>query len=112
MTSPYAGQGSIIAPPHKVRASTPWGKRNLNISRSKSSAVTITDKDGNVRTVAPLITTKSGVVRLPRKRAVKVRLVGADIVTLDLSEQDERAILARIKSDTTDRGVNNNIHDK
>lgn len=107
MRSPYAGQGSIIVPPHKVIASTPWGKRNPNISRSRSSAVTITDREGNVRVVAPATLTKSGVVRLPKGR--KARLAGGNVVTLDLNEQQEREILARLAG-TYNKGFN--IHDK
>jgi len=96
MRSPYAGQGSIIYPPHKVKASTPWGKRNPNPSRSRSGVVTITDREGNVRTVAPSPLTRSGVVRLPKGR--KARLAGGDsVVTLDLSEDQEREILARLR---------------
>ena len=110
MTRIYSGQGSIIVPPHKVRASTPWGKRNLNPSRSRSGVVTITDKDGNTRIVAPLIASKSGVVRLPGGR--KARLSGSDVVTLDLSEEQEREVLARLRSDRANRGVNLNIHEK
>lgn len=110
MTRVYSGQGSIIVPPHKVRASTPWGKRNLNPSRSRSGVVTITDKDGNTRIVAPLIASKSGVVRLPGGR--KARLSGSDVVTLDLSEAQEREVLARLRSDRANRGVNLNIHEK
>ena len=110
MRNPYGGQGSIIVPPHKVRASTPWGKRNLNPSRSRSGVVTITDKDGNVRTIAPLIARESGVVRLPGNR--KARLAGTNVVTLDLSDDEQRAILARLKSDRTTNGVNLNVHDK
>lgn len=110
MTRIYSGQGSIIVPPHKVRASTPWGKRNLNPSRSRSGVVTITDKDGNTRIVAPLIASKSGVVRLPGGR--KARLSGSDVVTLDLSEAQEREVLARLRSDRANRGVNLNIHEK
>jgi hypothetical protein len=110
VTRIYSGQGSIIVPPHKVRASTPWGKRNLNPSRSRSGVVTITDKDGNTRIVAPLIASKSGVVRLPGGR--KARLSGSDVVTLDLSEAQEREVLARLRSDRANRGVNLNIHEK
>lgn len=110
MTRVYSGQGSIIVPPHKVRASTPWGKRNLNPSRSRSGVVTITDKDGNTRIVAPLIASKSGVVRLPGGR--KARLSGSGVVTLDLSEEQEREVLARLRSDRANRGVNLNIHEK
>ena len=110
MTRIYSGQGSIIVPPHKVRASTPWGKRNLNPSRSRSGVVTITDKDGNTRIVAPLIASKSGVVRLPGGR--KARLSGSNVVTLDLSEAQEREVLARLRSDRANRGVNLNIHEK
>lgn len=110
MTRIYAGQGSIIVPPHKVRASTPWGKRNLNPSRSRSGAVTITDRDGNTRIVAPLVATKSGVVRLPGGR--KARLAGSNVVTLDLSEAQEREVLARLRSARANRGVNLNIHEK
>jgi ethanolamine utilization microcompartment shell protein EutS len=110
VTRVYSGQGSIIVPPHKVRASTPWGKRNLNPSRSRSGVVTITDKDGNTRIVAPLIASKSGVVRLPGGR--KARLSGSDVVTLDLSEAQEREVLARLRSDRANRGVNLNIHEK
>jgi hypothetical protein len=111
MYSPYAGQGSIIVPPHKVRASTPWGKRNPNTSRSQSGVVTITDRDGNTRTVSPVILSSSGVVRLPRNRARKVRLSGENIITLDLNEDQERAILDRLKS-ARSTAINNNIHNK
>jgi hypothetical protein len=111
MSSPYAGQGSIIVPPHKVRASTPWSKRNPNTSRSRSGVVTITDRNGNTRTVAPATLTRSGVVRLPRNRAQKVRLAGDNMITLDLNEDQERAILDRLKS-ARSTAINNNIHNK
>ncbi len=110
MTRVYSGQGSIIVPPHKVRASTPWGKRNLNPSRSRSGVVTITDKDGNTRIVAPLIATKSGVVRLPGGR--KARLSGSDVVTLDLSETQEREVLARLRANSEHIKQGYNIHEK
>ena len=110
MRSPYAGQGSIIVPPRKVMASTPWGKRNLNPSRSRSGVVTITDKNGNVRTIAPLISTKSGVVRLPGGR--KARLAGTNVVTLDLNETQEREILARLAKSRDHIKQGFNIHDK
>ena len=110
MTRIYSGQGSIIVPPHKVRASTPWGKRNLNPSRSRSGVVTITDKDGNTRIVAPLVATKSGVVRLSGGR--KARLAGSNVVTLDLSESQEREILARLAKSRDAIRQGFNIHDK
>lgn len=107
MFSPYAGQGSIIVPPHKVRASTPWGKRNPNPTRQRSGVVTITDRNGNTRVVQPATLTRSGVVRLPRGR--RARLAGGNVVTLDLNEQQEREILARLAG-TYAKGFN--IHDK
>lgn len=110
MRSPYAGQGSIIFPPHKVRSSTPWGKRNPNPNRQRSGVVTITDREGNVRVVAPLISRESGVVRLPGNR--KARLAGGNVVTLDLNEQQEREVLARLARNRDHIKQGYNIHDK
>jgi hypothetical protein len=66
MPNPYAGSGSIVKTPPTISASRPWGKRNYNLTGAKCSPVTITDKQGNTRVVAPLVVGK--VVRLARKR--------------------------------------------
>jgi hypothetical protein len=65
MPNPYAGSGSIVRTPPTISASRPWGKRNYNLTGAKCSPVTITDKQGNTRVVAPLVVGK--VVRLARK---------------------------------------------
>lgn len=108
MPNPYAGSGSI-AHATTIRATRPWGKRNYNLTGAISSPVTITDKHGNTRTVAPLVHGK--LVRL-HKRTYKVVKAGERVLTPNLDEAQERAILAQLQANATPRAQGFNIHDK
>lgn len=108
MSSPYAG-GSIVHTPPTIRATRPWGKRNYNLTGAQCSPVTVTDKQGNTRTLAPLV--HGQVVRL-HKRTYKVVMAGERVLAPDLTEAQERAILEQLKANATPRAQGFNIHDK
>ena len=71
--------------------------------------MTITDKQGNVRTVSPLV--HGQVVRL-HKRTYKIVNAGERVLTPDLTEAQENAILAQLQANATPRAQGFNIHDK
>jgi len=107
--NPYAGSGSIVHTPPTIRASRPWGKRHYNLTGATCSPVTITDKHGNVRTIAPLV--HGQVVRLA-KRTRKAIMAGERVLTPDLTEAQERAILAQLHANAQPRAKAFNVHDK
>ena len=109
MPNPYAGSGSIVVTPPVIRASRAWGKRHYNLTGATCSPVTITDRLGNTRVVAPLV--HGQVVRLARKtnRAI---MAGERLLTPDLTEAQERAILDALHANATPRAKAFNIHDK
>ena len=109
MPNPYAGSGSIVHTPPTIRASRAWGKRHYNLTGAVCSPVTITDKHGNVRTVSPLV--HGQVVRL-HKRTYKIVNAGERVLTPDLTEAQENAILAQLQANATPRAQGFNIHDK
>lgn len=109
MTRPYAGSGSWATVPPTIRASRPWGKRNYNLTGATCSPVTITDKHGNKRTIAPLV--HGTVVRL-HKRTYKVAMAGERNLTPDLTEAQEREILAQLARNREPMKQGFNIHDK
>lgn len=108
MTSPYAG-GSIVQTPPTIRASRPWGKRNYNLTGATCSPVTVTDRLGNTRVVAPLV--HGQVVRL-HKRTYKIVKSGERTLTPNLTEAQEREILAQLASNRTPLKQGFNIHEK
>jgi hypothetical protein len=71
--------------------------------------VTITDKHGNTRTVAPLV--HGQVVRL-HKRTYKVVMAGERTISTDLTEAQENAILNALHANTQPRAKAFNVHDK
>jgi DUF917 family protein len=107
--NPYAGSGSIVHTPPTIRASRQWGKRHYNLTGATCSPVTITDKHGNTRTVAPLV--HGRVVRLARKTH-KAIMAGERVLTPNLDEAQERAILAQLHANAQPRAKAFNIHDK
>lgn len=109
MPNPYAGSGSIVHTPPTIRASRQWGKRHYNLTGAQCSPVTITDKHGNTRTVAPLV--HGQVVRLA-KRTRKAIMAGERVLTPDLTEAQESAILAQLHANAQPRAKAFNIHDK
>jgi hypothetical protein len=109
VTRVYHGSGSIVMTPPTIRASRPWGKRNLNLTGAVCSPVTITDKHGNTRTVAPLV--HGQVVRL-HKRTYKVVMSGERTIKPDLTEAQENAILAQLRANAQPIAQGFNIHDK
>lgn len=109
MPNPYAGSGSIVVTPPTIRASRPWGKRHYNLTGAKCSPVTITDRLGNTRVVAPLV--HGQVVRLA-KRTNRAIMAGEKLLTPDLTESQERAILDALHANATPRAKAFNIHDK
>ena len=109
MPNPYAGSGSIVVTPPTIRASRPWGKRNYNLTGAKCSPVTVTDRQGNTRVVAPLV--HGQVVRLARK-SHKAIMAGERNLTPDLTEAQENAILAQLHANAQPRAKAFNIHDK
>lgn len=109
MTRIYGGSGSYAVIPPTIRASRPWGKRNYNLTGATCSPVTITDKSGNVRTVAPLV--HGQVVRL-HKRTYKVAMAGQRTITPTLDETQERAILEALHANAQPRAKAFNVHDK
>lgn len=108
MTSPYAG-GSIVKTPPTIRASRPWGKRHYNLTGATCSPVTVTDRLGNTRVVAPLV--HGQVVRL-HKRTYKVVKSGERTLTPNLTEEQETAILNALHANATPRAQAFNVHDK
>jgi hypothetical protein len=109
MPNPYAGSGSIVHTPPTIRASRQWGKRHYNLTGAQCSPVTITDKHGNTRTVAPLV--HGQVVRLA-KRTRKAIMAGERILTPNLDEAQQDAILAQLHANAQPRAKAFNIHDK
>lgn len=109
MTRPYAGSGVGVRQMRTVRASRPWGKRNYNLTGAQCSPVTITDKHGHTRTVAPLV--HGQVVRLA-KRTNRAIMAGERVLTPDLTQEQENAILAQLHANATPRAKAFNIHDK
>ena len=109
MPNPYAGSGSIVVTPATIRASRPWGKRNYNLTGATCSPVTITDKHGNTRTLAPLV--HGQVVRL-HKRNRKVVMAGERTTTPDLTDEQRDAILAQWARNREPIKQGFNIHDK
>ena len=109
MTRPYSGSGSWATVPPTIRASRPWGKRNYNLTGAQCSPVTVTDRLGNTRVVAPLV--HGQVVRL-HKRNHKVAMAGERNLTPDLTEAQEREILAQLASNRTPLKQGFNIHEK
>ena len=109
MTNPYAGSGVGVRQLRTVRASKPWGKRHYNLTGAKCSAVIVTDKDGNTRTLEPLV--HGAVVRL-HKRTYKVVMAGERTITPDLDEAQEKAILAQLVRNREPLKQGFNIHEK
>lgn len=109
MPNPYAGSGSIVVTPPTIRASRPWGKRNYNLTEATCSPVTITDRHGNTRVVAPLV--RGQVVRLARK-SHKAIMAGERNLSPDLTEAQEKAILDALHANAQPIAKAFNIHDK
>ena len=109
MTRPFAGSGSIVVTPPTIRASRPWGKRHYNLTGAKCSAVVVTDKHGNTRTIEPLV--HGQVIRL-HKRTHKVAMAGERNLSPDLTEAQERAILDQLARNREPLKQGFNIHDK
>lgn len=109
MPNPYAGSGSIVVTPPTIRATRPWGKRNYNLTGATCSPVTITDKHGNKRVVAPLV--HGQVVRL-HKRNRKVVMAGERTTTPDLTEAQVDEILAQLARNREPMKQGFNVHDK
>lgn len=109
MTRPYAGSGLGVRQMRTVRASRPWGKRNYNLTGATCSPVTITDKDGNTRTLAPLV--HGQVVRLA-KRTTRAVMAGERYIAPDFTEEQERAILEQLARNREPLKQGFNIHEK
>lgn len=109
MPNPYAGSGSIVHTPPTIRASRQWGKRHYNLTGAQCSPVTITDRHGNTRTVAPLV--HGQVVRLA-KRTRKAIMAGERVLTPDLTEEQQDAILEQLARNRVPLKQGFNIHDK
>jgi hypothetical protein len=107
--NPYAGSGSIVVTPPTIRASRAWGKRHYNLTGAQCSPVTITDKQGNTRVVAPLV--HGQVVRLA-KRTNKAIMAGERTTTPDLTEAQVDEILAQLARNREPMKQGFNIHDK
>jgi hypothetical protein len=107
--NPYAGSGSIVVTPPTIRASRAWGKRHYNLTGATCSPVTITDKQGNTRVVAPLV--HGQVVRLA-KRTNKAIMAGERTTTPDLTEAQVDEILAQLARNREPMKQGFNIHDK
>ena len=95
--------------PPTIRASRAWGKRHYNLTGATCSPVTITDKHGNTRTLAPLV--HGQVVRL-HKRNRKVVMAGERTTTPDLTDEQRDAILAQWARNREPIKQGFNIHDK
>lgn len=109
MTRPYAGSGVGVRQMRTVRASRPWGKRNYNLTGATCSPVTVTDKHGHTRTIAPLV--HGQVVRLA-KRTNRAVMAGERNLSPDLTEAQEHAILAQLRANAQPIAQGFNIHDK
>ena len=109
MPNPYAGSGNGVAQLRTIRASKPWGKRHYNLTGAQCSPVVITDRQGNTRTLAPLVSGK--VVRLARKSR-RVIMAGERSTTPDLTEAQQDEILAQLHALAPKRDKAFNIHDK
>jgi hypothetical protein len=107
--NPYAGSGSIVVTPPTIRASRAWGKRHYNLTGATCSPVTITDKQGNTRVVAPLV--HGQVVRLA-KRTNKAIMAGERTATPDLTDEQVDAMLAQYARNREPIKQGFNIHDK
>lgn len=108
MTSPYAG-GSIVKTPPTIKATRQWGKRHYNLTGATCSPVTVTDRLGNTRVIAPLV--HGQVVRL-HKRTYKVVKSGERTLTPNLTEAQETAILNALHANAQPRAKAFNVHDK
>jgi hypothetical protein len=109
VSNPYAGSGQGVAQLRTIKASRQWGKRHYNITGATCSPVTITDRHGNTRVVAPLV--RGQVVRLARKSQRAV-MAGERNLSPDLTEAQERAILEALHANAQPRAKAFNIHDK
>ena len=109
MSRPYQGSGSWATVPPTIKASRQWGKRHYNLTGATCSPVTITDKHGTTRVVAPLV--RGQVVRL-HKRTYKVAMAGQRNLTPDLTEEQETAILNALHANAQPRAKAFNVHDK
>lgn len=109
MSNPYAGSGQGVAQLRTIKASRQWGKRHYNLTGATCSPVTITDRLGNTRVVAPLV--RGQVVRLARKSQRAV-MAGERNLSPDLTEAQERAILEALHANATPIAKAFNIHDK
>ena len=109
MTRPYAGSGVGVRQLRTVRASRPWGKRNYNLTGATCSPVTVTDRHGVIRTVAPLV--HGQVVRLA-KRTNRAIMAGERNLSPDLTELQERDILAQLARNREPLKQGFNIHEK
>ena len=110
MTRPYAGSGSWATVPPTIRASKPWGKRNYNLTGAKCSAVVVTDRHGNKRTIAPLVHGK--VVRLAKRTNRAIMAGERTNPTPNFTEAQEREILAQLARNREPLKQGFNIHDK
>jgi hypothetical protein len=109
VTRPYAGSGLGVRQMRTVRATRPWGKRNYNLTGATCSPVTITDKDGNTRTLAPLV--HGQVVRLA-KRTTRAVMAGERYIAPDLTDEQQDAILAQLRANAQPIAKGFNVHDK
>jgi hypothetical protein len=109
VSNPYAGSGQGVAQLRTIKASRQWGKRHYNLTGATCSPVTITDRHGNTRVVAPLV--RGQVVRLARKSQRAV-MAGERNLSPDLTEAQERAILEALHANAQPRAKAFNIHDK
>jgi hypothetical protein len=109
VSNPYAGSGQGVAQLRTIKASRQWGKRHYNITGATCSPVTITDRHGNTRVVAPLV--RGQVVRLARK-SQRAIMAGERNLSPDLTEAQERAILEALHANAQPRAKAFNIHDK
>lgn len=107
--NPYAGSGQGVAQLRTIKASRQWGKRHYNLTGATCSPVTITDRLGNTRVVAPLV--RGQVVRLARK-SQRAIMAGERNLSPDLTEAQERAILEALHANATPIAKAFNIHDK
>jgi hypothetical protein len=109
VSNPYAGSGQGVAQLRTIKASRQWGKRHYNLTGATCSPVTITDRHGNTRVVAPLV--RGQVVRLARK-SQRAIMAGERNLSPDLTEAQERAILEALHANAQPRAKAFNIHDK
>lgn len=109
MSNPFAGSGNGVAQLRTIRASKPWGKRHYNLTGAQCSPVTITDKQGNTRVIAPLVS--GSVVRLAHKHN-KALMAGKRTTPPTLTEAQQDEILAQLHANAPKREMAFNIHDK